>query len=151
MWSTCSVRGAGGVERHQCRRRHQSTPRSPWLHSCRRDRRTGKDRVCCGSDYPFPLGELIGGTKYAAGKIIDDSDLDDETKERMLVRERDGLGMREGGAVGDWEAPGSSPAPSLTTQSTNALEWLGIPRERFLIRDSASSTADSTETKSPEA
>lgn len=43
--------------------------------------------MCCGSDYPFPLGEMIGGKKYAAGKIIDDADeFDEEDKEKMLVR-----------------------------------------------------------------
>lgn len=52
---------------------------------CRWD--AGKDKMCCGSDYPFPLGELIGGKKYAAGKIIDDAEeFDEEDKEQMLVR-----------------------------------------------------------------
>ncbi|KAL7754346.1 hypothetical protein RI367_000327 [Sorochytrium milnesiophthora] len=38
----------------------------------------GKDRIVLGSDYPFPLGELH------PGKMIEESDLDDETKQAIL-------------------------------------------------------------------
>lgn len=38
----------------------------------------GKDRVICGSDYPFPLGE------DHPGKLIEDSELNNDTKERLL-------------------------------------------------------------------
>lgn len=32
----------------------------------------GEDKVCCGSDYPFPLGEMSNvGKDYAAGSLID--------------------------------------------------------------------------------
>ena len=47
--------------------------------------RAGTNRVCMGSDYPFPLGELENGTKYVAGKLLDTSpDHTEEEKERML-------------------------------------------------------------------
>lgn len=38
----------------------------------------GEDRVMCGSDYPFPLGEL------QPGKLIQDSKFNDQLKERLL-------------------------------------------------------------------
>ena len=41
--------------------------------------RFGADRVCLGSDYPFPLGEI------PPGSIIEAMDLDDATKQRLLA------------------------------------------------------------------
>ncbi|MBK7763196.1 MAG: amidohydrolase [Bacteroidetes bacterium] len=38
----------------------------------------GSDKICCGSDYPFPLGE------HEPGKLIDDMNLDAATKQKML-------------------------------------------------------------------
>lgn len=38
----------------------------------------GEDRVVLGSDYPFPLGE------HHPGGLIQDSDLPDPTKKKLL-------------------------------------------------------------------
>ena len=38
----------------------------------------GEDKVILGSDYPFPLGE------HHPGKMIEDSDLSEEVKEKLL-------------------------------------------------------------------
>ncbi len=38
----------------------------------------GENKICVGSDYPFPLGEL------SPGKLIEDSDLSVKTKEKLL-------------------------------------------------------------------
>lgn len=37
----------------------------------------GPDRICLGTDYPFPLGEL------SPGEVIEQSDLDQRTKEKL--------------------------------------------------------------------
>jgi len=54
----------------------------------------GEDKVAMGSDYPFPLGELIPGT------MIESSHFSAEIKEKLL--------------------------------SGNALQWLGLKKEKFL-------------------
>lgn len=62
----------------------------------------GEDRVCLGSDYPFPLGEYTAesrGMDYAGGALIRGAELDEGLREKLL-----------GG---------------------NALEWLGMTREHF--------------------
>jgi len=41
-------------------------------------KKMGSDHIMLGSDYPFPLGE------HEPGKMIEESDLDDDTKERIL-------------------------------------------------------------------
>ena len=38
----------------------------------------GKDKICMGSDYPFPLGE------HHPGKLIEDATLTDDIKEKLL-------------------------------------------------------------------
>ena len=38
----------------------------------------GKNRVCCGTDYPYPLGELV------PGELIRSLDVDDSDKQIML-------------------------------------------------------------------
>jgi len=55
----------------------------------------GEDKICMGSDYPFPLGEVP-----ECGHIIDNSNLPQELKEKLFEK--------------------------------NVLDFLGIPRERFL-------------------
>jgi aminocarboxymuconate-semialdehyde decarboxylase len=43
----------------------------------------GEDKVCCGSDYPFPLGEMSNaGKDYAAGSLIDSMTGDAWTPQR---------------------------------------------------------------------
>lgn len=63
----------------------------------------GEDKVCLGTDYPFPLGEFTassGGTEYAAGSLIDSMPgWSDELRSRVL-----------GG---------------------NALDWLGLDSRTF--------------------
>ena len=61
----------------------------------------GHTKVCCGSDYPFPLGEMgEDGTVYTAGHIIDSMhEWSEEVKSNML-----GL---------------------------NACDWLGVDPKRF--------------------
>ena len=39
----------------------------------------GQDKICCGSDYPFPLGE------HEPGKLIDEMDLSDTVRANMLA------------------------------------------------------------------
>jgi aminocarboxymuconate-semialdehyde decarboxylase len=70
----------------------------------------GAERVCLGTDYPFPLGEFTaesGGTEYDAGALIDS--------------------MAGGGGVvsqwGDGWAPGGSIRDNLLSGA--ALSWLG--------------------------
>ena len=63
----------------------------------------GEDKVCLGTDYPFPLGEYSaesGGTDYVPGRLIDGMEWTDERRRRVL-----------GG---------------------NALEWLGLTDDKFL-------------------
>jgi len=55
----------------------------------------GEDKICLGSDYPFPLGEVP-----ECGHLIDNSNLPQELKEKLFEK--------------------------------NVLDFLGIPRERFL-------------------
>jgi len=44
----------------------------------------GDNRICLGSDYPFPLGEMrAGGTEYAAGDIVDEVKWDAATKAKV--------------------------------------------------------------------
>jgi aminocarboxymuconate-semialdehyde decarboxylase len=38
----------------------------------------GSDKVCMGSDYPFPLGE------HHPGKLIEDATLANDIKEKLL-------------------------------------------------------------------
>jgi len=55
----------------------------------------GEDKICLGSDYPFPLGEVP-----ECGHLIDNSNFPQELKEKLFEK--------------------------------NVLDFLGIPRERFL-------------------
>lgn len=49
----------------------------------------GEDRICMGSDYPFPLGE------HHPGKLIETMDLDDSLKDKLLVKNAcDFLGIK---------------------------------------------------------
>ena len=48
----------------------------------------GDDKICCGSDYPFPLGE------HRPGELIESMDISDEIKAKMLADNAlDWLGM----------------------------------------------------------
>jgi len=38
----------------------------------------GENKICLGSDYPFPLGEHI------PGKLIEEMDITNELKEKLL-------------------------------------------------------------------
>ena len=40
----------------------------------------GEDRICLGTDYPFPLGEL------EPGKLIKESEFSDSVKEKLLLK-----------------------------------------------------------------
>ena len=40
----------------------------------------GNDKICCGSDYPFPLGE------HHPGKLIEEHIQNAELRERLLVK-----------------------------------------------------------------
>lgn len=40
----------------------------------------GNDKICCGSDYPFPLGE------HQPGKLIESMNIADELKQKMLYK-----------------------------------------------------------------
>ena len=65
--------------------------------------RAGEDKVCLGTDYPFPLGEFSAesrGMDYAPGSLIDSMEWDEGVKEKLL--------------------------------SANACAWLGVDVERFL-------------------
>jgi len=57
----------------------------------------GPDKVLLGSDYPFPLGELVTTTP---GRLIEKCRFDEETQKKLFEK--------------------------------NALEWLGITKDRFL-------------------
>lgn len=62
----------------------------------------GEDKVCLGSDYPFPLGEYTAesrGKEYCAGSLIDSMPWGPERRRKVL--------------------------------GTNALSWLNMPVERF--------------------
>jgi aminocarboxymuconate-semialdehyde decarboxylase len=70
----------------------------------------GANRVCLGSDYPFPLGEFTAesrGTVYAGGALVD--------------------GMAAAGHAG-WERGGAARRGVL---SGAALEWLHMDEARF--------------------
>lgn len=66
----------------------------------------GEDKVCLGSDYPFPLGEYSkesGGKEYCAGALIDSMDAwSNERKAKVF--------------------------------GSNACEWLGVDPKRFLMK-----------------
>jgi aminocarboxymuconate-semialdehyde decarboxylase len=40
----------------------------------------GEDKICMGSDYPFPLGE------HRPGQLIDQMDISNELKEKLFSR-----------------------------------------------------------------
>ena len=40
----------------------------------------GEDKICMGSDYPFPLGE------HEPGKLIENMQLDKATEEKLLSK-----------------------------------------------------------------
>lgn len=51
--------------------------------------RSGEDKVCLGTDYPFPLGEYSaesGGTDYVPARLIDRMEWTDERRRKVLVR-----------------------------------------------------------------
>lgn len=63
----------------------------------------GEDKVCLGTDYPFPLGEFTAesrGKDYAPGTLIDSMEWEAGVKDKLL--------------------------------SLNACNWLGVTPERFL-------------------
>jgi aminocarboxymuconate-semialdehyde decarboxylase len=65
--------------------------------------RSGEDKVCLGTDYPFPLGEFTAesrGMDYAPGHLIDSMEWPEGVKEKLL--------------------------------SLNACGWLNMPVERFI-------------------
>lgn len=48
----------------------------------------GQDKVCLGTDYPFPLGEYSAeskGTDYVPGHLIDSMDWDEPLRRQVLV------------------------------------------------------------------
>jgi aminocarboxymuconate-semialdehyde decarboxylase len=64
----------------------------------------GEDKVCLGSDYPFPLGEYTkesGGKEYCAGDLID--------------------------SMSEW-----TPERRCKVLGSNACEWLGEDPKKFL-------------------
>ncbi len=70
----------------------------PWPHGL-----AGEDKVCLGTDYPFPLGEFTAesrGKDYAPGTLIDSMEWEAGVKDKLL--------------------------------SLNACNWLGVTPERFL-------------------
>jgi hypothetical protein len=49
----------------------------------------GEDKVCLGTDYPYPLGEFTAesmGKEYAAGSLIEGMDWHVDLKSKLLVR-----------------------------------------------------------------
>jgi len=49
----------------------------------------GEDKICLGTDYPFPLGEL------SPGKLIEEMDFKNEVKEKLLWKNAvDFLGLK---------------------------------------------------------
>ncbi len=63
----------------------------------------GEDKVCLGTDYPFPLGEFSAesrGLDYAPAALINSMEWPEGVREKLLA--------------------------------TNACAWLGTPIERFL-------------------
>ena len=63
----------------------------------------GEDKVCLGTDYPFPLGEFTAesrGMEYGPGALIDSMEWLEGQKDKLL--------------------------------SLNACNWLGTSVERFL-------------------
>jgi aminocarboxymuconate-semialdehyde decarboxylase len=63
----------------------------------------GEDKVCLGTDYPFPLGEFTAesrGKDYAPAHLIDSMEWDAGVKDKLL--------------------------------SLNACNWLGLTPEHFL-------------------
>jgi hypothetical protein len=63
----------------------------------------GEDKVCLGTDYPFPLGETTEeslGSEYTPGVLIDGMAWSPELKRKLL--------------------------------SSNACSWLGTPESTFL-------------------
>ena len=47
----------------------------------------GSDKVCLGTDYPFPLGEYTaasGGKEYAAGVLIDSMPWEEDRRRAVL-------------------------------------------------------------------
>jgi aminocarboxymuconate-semialdehyde decarboxylase len=58
----------------------------------------GEDKVCLGTDYPFPLGEYTaesGGTEYSAGHLINSMDYGSDMRRGLLGGNAfDWLGLR---------------------------------------------------------
>lgn len=50
----------------------------------------GEDKVCLGTDYPYPLGEFTAesmGKEYAPGSLIDSMEwTEEDTKAKLMVR-----------------------------------------------------------------
>ncbi len=62
-------------------------------------KKIGVDKIALGSDYPFPLGES------EPGKLIENSDLAEDTKEKLLFQNAlDWLGLDKGHVTG-WFVP----------------------------------------------
>jgi hypothetical protein len=110
----------------------------------------GEDRVCLGSDYPFPLGEYTAesmGTEYAAGELIDAMGVDDaggneEDADCWPGEEEKEKDCAAAGAA-EGEAPdGAGPRPPRHPDTRPDV--LSAPWERFVFcahRTSSSSSA----------
>lgn len=81
----------------------------------------GEDKICLGSDYPFPLGEFTPesqGKVYAAGSLLD------SMAELAAQEEKDGVTSNA-----EWRRDGQRQRRIF---SMNALDWLGLKEEDFL-------------------
>jgi aminocarboxymuconate-semialdehyde decarboxylase len=87
----------------------------------------GENKVCLGSDYPFPLGEFTAesrGTEYCAGALID-------SMGRKGVGDENGEEEEVGEGVKVW-----TDERKKKVLGSNACEWLGIDEKRFFMKRS---------------
>ena len=97
----------------------------------------GQDKVCLGTDYPFPLGEYSAeskGTDYVPGHLIDSMDWDEPLRRQVLVSTA--LYQQCGGArrVVGWLPFCLFLCVGARKQGTNAMSWLGVDEKRFLVK-----------------
>lgn len=103
-------------------------------------RASGEDKVCLGTDYPFPLGEFSAesrGQDYVPGRLIDGMEWTDERRRAVLVRAvccdrpRVFLDVGRGVLSGPVDLQDSL-CRLCSFQGGNALEWLGLTEDKFL-------------------